>query len=108
MSIKSIYVAGPMTGYEDFNFPAFHKTSLHLRSLGYNVFSPAEADLERYGSLEETKLKCNYRDCLRVDLNWILDNADAIYLLKGWENSLGTAAELALAKALKLEILYEE
>ena len=36
-----------------------------------------------------------------------LDEAEAIYLLKGWEKSMGVAAELALAKALKLEIMYQ-
>lgn len=103
---ERIYLAGPMTGIEDFNFPAFHAATEVLRLAGNEVFSPAEQDLETWGDMETIKAKANYRDCLRVDLNWILDNATAIALLPGWENSTGAMAEWTLAKALKLKFIY--
>lgn len=103
--MKKIYLAGPMTGHEDFNFPAFHEKARELREKGYTVFNPAEADLERWSTLEEIKAKATYRECLRVDLLWILDHAEVIYLLPGWEKSKGVAAELSLANALGLEIM---
>lgn len=37
-----IYVAGPMTGYSEHNFPAFHAAATHLRRLGHEVINPAE------------------------------------------------------------------
>lgn len=104
--MKKVYLAGPMSGLEDFNFPAFHKAAGELRERGFEVFSPAEADLQKWGTLEEVKAKATYRECLSTDLNYILDHADIIALLPGWENSKGVAAELATAKALNLEILY--
>lgn len=102
----NFYLAGPMTGIPEYNFPAFIAAAAKLRDLGNVVFNPAEADLAEWGTIEEVLKKANYRDCLRKDLNYILDKADAIAILPGWESSKGCAAELALAKALKLPIMY--
>lgn len=107
MAIKKhrIYLAGPMSGQPDFNFPAFRQAAAELRALGHYVFSPVEHDELTYGfDIEDIKAGANYRDCLRVDLNWILDHATAMVVLPGWENSLGVAVEVALARALKLPI----
>ena len=100
------YLAGPMTGIPEYNFPAFIEAAKKLRSLGNEVFNPAEADLAEWGTIEEVLKKANYRDCLRKDLNYIIDHADAVAVLPGWEASKGVAAELALAKALKLPIMF--
>ncbi|MBF3131496.1 DUF4406 domain-containing protein, partial [Pseudomonas aeruginosa] len=40
--IQRIYLAGPMTGLPEHNFPAFHAEAARLRSLGYQVENPAE------------------------------------------------------------------
>lgn len=112
-----IYVAGPMRGIPEFNFPAFHSASAKLRSLGHFVFSPAEKDNERHGTdiskgnangCEETAAKehgFNLREALGVDLGWICAEADAVALLPGWEHSKGAKAEKAAADALGLEII---
>jgi hypothetical protein len=101
-----------MRGIKDFNFPAFASATKKLRDKGHVVFSPAEKDLKTYGSLKNVnkafkqnpeKLK---RDVIRSDLNWIIDNADAVAILPKWHGSKGVAIEKALAKFLDLKIIY--
>jgi hypothetical protein len=45
-----VYVAGPMRGIPEFNFPAFNAAAAKLRAAGHHVFNPAERDNERHGN----------------------------------------------------------
>ena len=36
------YIAGPMTGRKDLNFPAFHAEAKKWRDLGHEIINPAE------------------------------------------------------------------
>lgn len=111
---EKIYLAGPMRGIRDFNFPAFHEAARKLRLDGYQVFNPAEIDEAEYGvgfaKSETGNLSdipnFNLRDALKKDIDFILTEATTIALLPGWERSLGVAAELAVAKAIGLKIMY--
>lgn len=113
----NIYIAGPMRGIKDFNFPAFYLAAVKLKLHGWNVFNPAERDVEEHGdtfyrsetgSQEEIEAKgFSIRDALHADTAWICNHADAVYLLRGWENSKGAVAEKALAEALNLKVYYE-
>lgn len=104
---KRCYLAGSMTGIESFNFPAFFRYEGELVTKGYQVFNPARNDLEEYGPyfLHDPSI-FELRKTLKQDLMWICQYADCIALIPGWENSSGVAAELALARALKLKIIY--
>ena len=112
----NIYLAGPMRGIKDFNFPAFYKASQTLRNSGNVVFNPAERDVEEHGEeisksptgdLKDAEKKgFNLRTALAADLEWICLRAEAICLLPGWENSKGACAERATALALGLEIIH--
>lgn len=108
-----IYLAGPMRGYENFNFPAFDYAAEKLRAEGHYVFSPAERDRTIHGNkleqnvtgderVAEKAVGFSLREALAADLNYIAHYATGIALLPGWEKSSGVAAELALAKALGL------
>lgn len=114
MTKKKVYLAGPMSGYKDYNFPAFFVAANKLREQGYEVFCPAEADLEDFGSMEalveafEKNPIQNYKDRLRIDLNYIVDEATAIALLPGWTASKGANAEFAVANAIGLEVIHLE
>lgn len=113
------YLAGPMQGIPEFNFPAFFAAEAKLKAEGFNVFNPARKDTERHhgvnisegnkaGSLQEAEQKHGFslRAALAEDMAWICAHADVIALLPGWEHSKGATAEHALAKALRLEFKY--
>ena len=113
-----VYVAGPMRGYPEFNFPAFRTAAYTLRRLGHIVFSPAEKDEEIHGTEFSKRFTTgdlaaaesagfSLRRALGDDLAWICKEADGIYMLKGWEKSRGAMAEHATAVALGLEVMYE-
>lgn len=116
MTGKRIYLAGPMTGIPHFNYPAFHAAAAGLRAEGHTVFNPAEHDTEMFGKDISNPTGCaeqavrdhgfDRRAALKADLSWICDNAEAIALLPGWERSSGANAELALAKALGVEVIH--
>lgn len=113
-----VYVAGPMRGIPEFNFPAFHAAADRLQADGHIVFNPAARDNEKHGTdiskgnisgCEELAAKehgFNLREALGADLAWICAEAEAIALLPGWENSKGAQAEHATARALGLEIIH--
>ncbi len=109
---RRIYIAGPMTGYDDYNRPAFNSTAEAFEEGGWEVFNPAENDIRLFGSYEacDEAIKANREQALRVmlgsDLEWICSDADAIAMLPGWEKSYGARAEHATAVALGLEIIY--
>ena len=117
MSKKHIYVAGPMRGIPEFNFPAFNAITAALRAQGHEVFNPAEADNDKYGTDigagnatgDEAQAAADHgfslREALGRDTAWICAHATAIYLLPGWQRSKGALAELALARALGLWIM---
>lgn len=105
---KTIYLAGPMNGIPEFNFPAFHQVQAFLESLDWRVLSPARENEENGwedGTDHETatvtgKAHANY---LRRDIKLILQS-DAIALLPGWGNSSGANIELCVARALGLRV----
>jgi len=110
-----IYLAGPMSGYKDFNFPAFMAGAKMLRDMGHEVFNPAERDLERdgdvyvknaTGDIKEAEAKgFDRRAAIMDDLSYIINEAEAIALLPGWERSKGANAELWTARFLDLQVL---
>ena len=91
-----VYLAGPMTGYEDYNYPAFHAMAEHLREQGHEVINPAE----HFGGDQALP----YRDYMRRDLGRLLHDVNAIVLLCGWAGSPGAYLEYLVAVATELRI----
>lgn len=104
----AVYIAGPMTGYQDFNFPAFDEASDLLSSRGYRPISPADRDRKRGFDGADSSVSIDfYRSALAWDLQQIAEKASAIYMLRGWEKSPGARAEHAAAVAVGIEVIYE-
>lgn len=94
------YVAGPMRGYEHFNFEAFDFCAYVLRTWGWDVRSPAENDRE--GGFDETRNDLSgfsLTDAMRWDLESVCW-ANMVVLLPGWQNSTGVGVELIAARAV--------
>jgi hypothetical protein len=108
---KTIYIAGPMRGIPQFNFPAFDAAAARFLAAGYAVINPADldraADPERAVTTDE-QATANSHVYARRDLLAILDHADAIALLPGWAKSVGATAEYHVAKWLGLDIYDAE
>lgn len=92
-----IYVAGPMTGYTDLNFPAFHAAAAVLRAAGHHVENPAEINADP---------KADWTACMFKDLE-ALTTCDAILLLDGWQKSPGAQIERLWAIRTSKEVMYE-
>lgn len=103
-----IYIAGPMTGREQWNFPAFDAAADELRGLGYSPVNPA--DLDRavgFDPAVDTPTPAFLREALARDLSAICQ-CGAVAVLPGWKLSLGAVIEVALAVRLGLTVLDME
>lgn len=102
-----IYLSGPMKGYPDSNFPAFHAAALELRERGYEVVNPAEIDsgTDHPGSEDAPGWEAFYNSCLRADLRAMMD-CQAIALMRGWEKSNGANLELHIAHRVGMDVLF--
>lgn len=93
--INRLYLAGPMTGFEDFNFPAFNKMAAELRARGYVVENPAE-----HGVVDGA----DWADYMAYDLTR-LGLCGQVAVLPGWENSKGARLEVHIARELGMKVV---
>ncbi len=91
-----IYIAGPMSGLPESNRPAFHAAETHLTELGHVVLNPA--------TLPDGLSQSDYMAICIV----MLQRAEGIYMLNGWQQSAGARAEVALAEKLGLALFAEQ
>lgn len=86
----AVYISGPMTGYDNYNRPAFFEAEKMLKSQGYEVFNPAKnpdgLTYSQYLDIDMAMVRCS----------------NAIYCLPGCDKSKGAQAEIAYAKSLGL------
>lgn len=90
-----IYISGPMAGIEGYekNFKAAEEK---MQEAGHEVVNPAEIDGE--GMTRE--------ELLMLDL-WMLEECNAIYMLKGWQQSCGANREYGFALAKGMGVMFE-
>lgn len=92
-----IYIAGPMSGLPEFNYPAFAAAAAALRMAGYEVASPHEVDVSDVSEADRT-WTLYMRRCIPMLLS-----CDAVALLPGWIRSRGAMLEFRIAVALGME-----
>jgi nucleoside 2-deoxyribosyltransferase len=92
---RRLYLAGPMSGYAEHNFPEFNRVAALLCAQGYEVFNPAEnadGDVRRPRSFY-----------MRRDIPALM-NCEAIAALPHWQQSRGACLEMWIAIDLDMPI----
>jgi len=95
MPSDTIYISGPMTGYENFNRPAFWRMENVLHLAGCRVLSPAHY-----------QDGASYETLMRLGFQMVLD-ASALVLLRGWDKSNGACDEVRVANVIGTKVYYE-
>lgn len=93
-----IYISGAISGTDDY-MERFAKAENELIKKGYSVINPAKVNAQLpKDTTHEEYMKISF--CL-------LDMCDSIYMLKGWEHSLGANEEFLHAVKTNKIIIYE-
>lgn len=93
-----VYISGPITWVESYH-ENFKKAEKDLREKGYSVINPTAFD-DKLPPLE-------HEEYMKLDIA-LLDMCDAIYMLKGWEESCGANREYGYALAAGKQIMMED
>lgn len=87
------YLAGPMSGYPEYNYPLFREVEGYLLMRGYDIVSPVNCVAEG-----ENDWKVCMRACIIAMLR-----CDRVFLLSGWKKSKGATIEVFIAAALEMD-----
>jgi hypothetical protein len=91
--ISRLYIAGPMSGYPEANYPAFDEAQYRLEAAGYIAVNPTKVHVAR----------CHYVDLIREDLRVMLD-CHGIAVLENWWESTGARNEVSVGGILKMPV----
>jgi hypothetical protein len=96
-----------MRGLPQYNFPYFYQVEAVLQLWGYSVINPARLDIDAGKAQWNVSLGdvipdtgFTIEDALRRDFKEIMDRADAIVVLPGWEGSVGAQREVAFGTSI--------
>lgn len=93
-----VYISGAITGTDDY-MERFKKAEDKLTGEGMSVINPA---LINSNMPKDT----TYEEYLKIDF-CLLEMCDAIYMLRGWEESRGANREYGYALASDMIIMHE-
>ncbi|MDR2325087.1 MAG: DUF4406 domain-containing protein [Acidovorax sp.] len=96
---QRVYIAGPMSGIDDLNYPAFNETAARLRNKGWHVENPAE------NPAPHVEASCHWTAYMRMGISQLM-TCHAIYLLPGWQQSKGASLEYLIAQRLGLKVMH--
>lgn len=93
-----LYIAGPMSGLPEFNYPAFRKAEADLNQRGHLTLNPVA--IEMWNDTGKPQAWEWYmRHALRM-----VTSSTGMCLLPGWQQSKGANLEVVVAEALGLDI----
>jgi hypothetical protein len=93
---ETLYLSGPMRGFENYNYPVFNTLAEQLRDAGFTVHNPAE------NFPNEEPGTRTYSEYMRLDIASVL-NSTGIVLMPGWERSEGAKFEATTARLIGLK-----
>lgn len=103
-----IYIAGKMSGMPNFNFDAFDKAEKELKFMGFSVHNPAKHGREWVKAHPDRQMSPDEYKRILQNCIVAVKQADAIFLLLGWENSKGARLELKTALEENKKIYLQE
>jgi hypothetical protein len=107
-----VYISGPISGYPNRNEVAFRQSAMYLLGRGYYPLVPHDIPAEEHegpcppGYATTSDGKHSSTCELRADLKGLLD-CEAIYMLSGWEKSIGARLEFTVATHSGLLVFYQ-
>ena len=104
--MRSIYIAGKMSGEPNLNWEAFDRKEAELSAQGWHVVNPARLDREAGIDPNRVLDEYDYTECALRDVEALL-SCDACYFMADWQHSRGASWERALAKHNGLRRFYE-
>lgn len=96
-----LYIAGPMSGLPDSNYPTFNRTAEQLQGHGYQVENPADNEDGLRRALGQREPV--YTDYLRAGLAQLL-RCDGVAVLEDWWLSGGARWEVQTAGILRMPV----
>jgi uncharacterized protein DUF4406 len=115
--MTKVYIAGPIHGTgggDDQNIEAFKKAATpFLGHENVEIIYPQLVSREHDGACIGHRQTDRNNDphlygCYLMTAMRAMADCDVVQLVPGWENSLGAQAEVALAKALHIHVIYPE
>lgn len=112
---KTFYLAGPMRGIPQFNFPKFIRAAEVAREQGMIVVSPVELDQEENAGFDAslssedgvlTEQQNTWGQYLGRDVEIVADQCEGVIFLAGWEASQGARLEAYVSLTLGFEEYY--
>lgn len=95
---KIVYLSGSITGNDNCN-QDFGCAERFLSQMGYAVINPVKVGKELPDLTHEQYMQVCYR---------LIDIADIIFMVSGWQKSKGANAELSYAKSLGKKVMYQD
>ena len=95
---KIVYLSGRISGNDNYK-KEFASAENFLLQMGYIVLNPANLEEVGKGLAYEQYLNICYR---------LVDVADIIFMVSGWQKSKGANAELSYAKSLGKKVMYQD